>query len=255
MEDVIAYERNKALHRDHIKRIRNMKPVIDSKPPRSMGPSMIHLKTRPKKQQLIDDRRHMIAMENKKMMENMTKIMMAPKMKFRYVDPPSLNENERKMKVDLVNLDNRLLHERLTKVKPVIDRKAFEESFQRHLTVKHHMRKKFISKSKGKGKDKGKGGSGSQVNVDSMFDSKSYGANQSGTIKDLGGDSLSMGSALGSPIKSMAEFRKHVISKKQAEARGVFEEGSLTGPGKSTGGPKFENINTAPAFEMTHNPK
>ena len=93
------------------------------------------------------------------------------------------------------------------------------------------------------------------VNVDSMFDSKSYGANQSGTIKDLGGDSLSMGSALGSPIKSMAEFRKHVISKKQAEARGVFEEGSLTGPGKSTGGPKFENINTAPAFEMTHNPK
>ena len=89
-DDPITYERNRLMHEQHIYRIRTMRPVVDCGPPRSMGPGMIHLKTRPKKQQLIDDRRHMIAMENKKMMENMTKIMMEPKMTFRYVDPPSL---------------------------------------------------------------------------------------------------------------------------------------------------------------------
>ncbi len=256
-DDVIAYERNRKLHKEHMGRIRNMRPVIDTAPPRSMGPSMIHLKTRPKKQQLIDDRRHVIAMENKKMMENMTKIMMAPKMSFNYNKPPSLNENERKMKVDLVNLDNRLLHERLTRVKPVIDRKKIEDSFKRHLEVGSHMRRKFMGGGKKKkgGSMSKKGLHGSTMNVDSMFDSQSYAANQSANLKSLGGDSLSLGSALGSPIKSMAEFRKHVISKKQAESRGHFEEGAPSGPAGGSGSRiTFENINSSAAFEMTHNP-
>jgi len=260
-DDVIAYERNRRLHREHTQRIRTMRPVIDTKPPRSMGPSMIHLKTRPKKQQLIDDRRHVIAMENKKMMENMTKIMMAPKMKFDYKKPPSLNENERKMKVDLVNLDNRLLHERLTKVKPVIDRKAFAESFKRHKEVGSHMRRKFMggggNKKKSGSKVSQKGLHGVSMDVNSMFDASSYEVNQSGTIKGLGGDSLSMGSALGSPIKSMAEFRKHVISKKQAESRGHFEDApsSVLKPQGGNSTITFENMNTDAAFTMTHEPR
>jgi hypothetical protein len=224
---------------------------------------MIHLKTRPKKQQLIDDRRHVIAMENKKMMENMTKIMMAPKMKFDYKPPPSLNESERKMKVDLVNLDNRLLHERLTKVRPVIDRKAFDESFQRHLTVKSNMRKKMLAASPTKSqKGKKKGLHGANMDIGSMFDSTSYAQNQGSTISGLGGDSQTMGSALGgSPIKSMAEFRKHVISKKQAEARGHLEADYSQFTNKSGvdggggGSITFENIQSNAAFEMTHMPR
>ena len=70
---------------------------------------------------------------------------------------------------------------------------------------------------------------------------------------------MSMGTALsGSPIKSMAEFRKHVISKKQAESRGHAEPDDTINAG-STGGPvKFESISiansTGSKLEMTHNP-
>ena len=198
-------------------------------------------------------------MENKKMMENMTKIMMAPKTTYKYTKPPSLNENERKMKVDLVNLDNRLLHDRLTKVSPVIDRKEFEESFRRHVLVREHMQRKFI-KPEGHSKGK-KGDKGGSVNVNSMFDSATYGANQSDVIQGMGGDSLSMGSALGgSPIKSMTEFRKHVIAKKAAENRVhapvetyTKKTGALTGGGTIS----FDNLparETSVSFEMSHNP-
>jgi hypothetical protein len=262
-DDVIAYERNRRLHKEHMERIRNMKPVTDSKPPRSMGPSMIHLKTRPKKQQLIDDRRHMIAMENKKMMENMTKIMMAPKTEYRYVQPPSLNENERKMRVDLMNMDNRLLHERLTRVKSVIDRKELAESFRRHQEVRGHMGRKFMgggNKKKGGSKIKDKGLHGKSMDVNSMFDSSQYTAGQATKISGVSGGE-SMGSALGSPIKSMAEFRKHVISKKQAESRGNFEGGdpyasnTLKPMNGASSTISFENVQTSNAFEMTHAPR
>ena len=277
--DPITHARMCLLHEQHINRIRNMKPVVDSKAPLSMGPGMIHLKTRPKKQQLIDDRRHMIAMENKKMMENMTKIMMAPKMKFAYVDPPSLNEDERKMKVDLMNLDNRILYNRLKTVKPVISNAEMKEEWKHHERVRSHMQKKYKpppyhnTPAKAKAKEKAMkerknkklAASSSTLNVDSMFDSATYTNNQGEKLKDMGGSIDTIGMATGSPIKSMAEFRKHVISKKQAANRGHAPVDTLMKETKtlqsdtplkmdslSLGGGK--SMHSTTSMEMTHNP-
>ena len=46
--------------------------VISTSTPSTM--SLKHLSSRPKKQQLIDDRRQEIAKENRKLMENMAKV-------------------------------------------------------------------------------------------------------------------------------------------------------------------------------------
>ena len=64
--------------------------------------------------------------------------------------PPSLNETERKLKTDLINLDNRLLAERLKKVPPVIDMNKMKYDFERHLLLGSHMRRKFPGQLKPK---------------------------------------------------------------------------------------------------------
>ena len=64
--------RNMEQHKLHVMRIRNMQPTTDTSTPKSLG--LKHLATRPKKQQLIDDRQEDIAKENKKLMERMTKV-------------------------------------------------------------------------------------------------------------------------------------------------------------------------------------
>ena len=104
-DDIIAYERNRKLHKMHRDRIKHMKPCTDTTTPKSLG--LKHMYHRPKKQQLIDDRRQMIAFENRRLMQHMTKILSEPQQKMTYKKPPSLNETERKLKVDLINLDNR----------------------------------------------------------------------------------------------------------------------------------------------------
>ena len=68
-DDIIAYERNRKLLKMHRDRIKKMKPSIDTTTPKSLG--LKHMYFRPKKQQLIDDRRQMIAFENRRLMEHM----------------------------------------------------------------------------------------------------------------------------------------------------------------------------------------
>ena len=140
-DDIVAYERNRKLHKMHRDRIAKMKPCIDNTTPKSLG--LKHMYHRPKKQQLIDDRRQVIAFENRRLMEHMTKILSEPQQKIRYVKPPSLNETERKLKTDLINLDNRLLVDRLKKVPPVIDINKMKEDFKRHEELGKHMRRKI----------------------------------------------------------------------------------------------------------------
>lgn len=71
--DIIAVTREMEQHRLHVMRVRNMQPTLDTSTPKSLG--LKHLASRPKKQQLIDDRQQSIAKENKKLMERMTKVM------------------------------------------------------------------------------------------------------------------------------------------------------------------------------------
>ena len=49
--------------------------VLSTSTPSSLG--LKHLATRPKKQQLIDDRHQQVAKENRKLMEKMTKVTFA----------------------------------------------------------------------------------------------------------------------------------------------------------------------------------
>ncbi len=68
----VEYERQRKLYKDHINRMKSMRPFIDTTTPKSLG--LKHLKLRPKKQQLIDDRRQLVAFDNRKLMENLTKV-------------------------------------------------------------------------------------------------------------------------------------------------------------------------------------
>ncbi len=70
--DLITFKREMEEFQRHRARVQNVRPCTDTTTPKSLG--LKHLKARPKKQQLIDDRNQVIAMENKKMMENMTKV-------------------------------------------------------------------------------------------------------------------------------------------------------------------------------------
>lgn len=71
-EDIIQYKRNLKNIRRHNDRIRAVKSCIDTSTPKSLG--LPHLKTRPKKKQLIEDRHQTVAKENRKLMENMIKV-------------------------------------------------------------------------------------------------------------------------------------------------------------------------------------
>ena len=70
--DIVNYMREQEEFQRHIQRVQNIQPCTDTTTPKSLG--LKHLSYRPKKQQLIDDRNQVIAMENKKMMERMTKV-------------------------------------------------------------------------------------------------------------------------------------------------------------------------------------
>lgn len=68
--DLVKFKREQEYHIQHVERVRNVKRVINTDTPNSLG--LKHLATRPKKQQLIDDRQQAIAKENRKLMERMT---------------------------------------------------------------------------------------------------------------------------------------------------------------------------------------
>ena len=140
--------------------------------------------------------------------------MQQPKPKYDYERPPSLNEVERKLTIDRLNMENQLLFNRLKKVPPVIDKDKFKEDFDRHIEVGSHMRRKPM-RSPGK---KVKHPSSSSLfenslsenfnNMSTTFDSSTYMSQQQSILLQSGGNM-----ARNSPIRSMSEFRQQVISK------------------------------------------
>jgi len=208
--DIVTFKRNKEQHKLHLERIRNIQSVVNTSKPESLG--LKHLAHRPKKQQLIDDQRQVVAKENAKMMEMMTKRMAEVRPQPKYVKPASLNEVERKMEVDRLNFENSLLLHRIKTVPPVISVSNFEKDFEKHLHAESVLRKK-MPKPYGLPKD-----FMSKDRVDdkeSLFDSTTYSSQHQG-YSSPDGDSASYEDSISdSPIKSMSDFRKHVISSKR----------------------------------------
>lgn len=91
--DLVKFKRDQEQYRDHVRRVRNIIPVLEfasplpptcsfsshscsADTPESLG--LKHLALRPKKMQLIEDRRQAVAKENAKLMTLMTDVSPCP---------------------------------------------------------------------------------------------------------------------------------------------------------------------------------
>lgn len=245
-EDIIQYKRNRALYKEHMKRVRHQNALIDTSVPKSLG--LKHLQTRAKKKQLMEDRSQLVAKDNKLLMERMTAIMTSDSPQKKHVHGSSLNERERKREVQKINKNNELMLERLSMVKPILNVKKFSDDFERHKKISSYLKKKRYGPATLKPlSTQPKFGS----SANSTFDAESY-------LSQFGPESDNK-----SPISSMAEFRKAVISSKRMGSSTAHNgntmrsssQGNLKGsPGgggspSGVGSPKKEI-----RFEMTHEP-
>ena len=205
--EIVKHKREMEHFQQHLERIRSIKHCTDTSTPHSLG--LKHLATRPKKQQLIEDRHQEVAKENKKLMERMTKIMASHRPQPKHERLPSVNETGRKLETDRVNFENKLLLQRIKTVAPVLNRTKMEKDYSRHLHIAANMRRKqmpsFDTLSSSEDKK--------SKTVGATFDGSSYIAQSSYGLGEGDG-----GLGGGSPIKTMAEFRKHVISTKKLAA-------------------------------------
>ena len=114
------------------KRLASVTKTTDSGPPRAMH--MKHLDLRMKKKQMIEDRKQVIATENRKLMEKMTDIVKGKGKSPLFTAPKtvacSLNQREREEYVNRINLDNKIMIERLRKTSGWLDVKKMEEDYQ-----------------------------------------------------------------------------------------------------------------------------
>lgn len=199
--ELVKHKREMEHFQQHLERVRTITHCTDTSTPHSLG--LKHLATRPKKQQLIEDRHQEVAKENKKLMERMTKIMASQRPQPKHERLPSVNETGRKLETERVNFENSLLLSRLKTVAPVLNRQKMEKDYARHLHIAANMRRKQLPAfAKDESAERSK-------TVGRTFDGQSYIAQSSFGVNEGNGGAGS------SPIQSMAEFRKHVISTKK----------------------------------------
>jgi len=236
--ETVKHKRDMQTFQEHRERLKNIAPCTDTTTPHSLG--LKHLATRPKKQQLIEDRHRVVAMENRQLMERMTKLMVTERRQPHYERHPSLAETGRKLEVDRVNMENNLLLHRLKTVSPVLDRSEMQRSWARHLKIGANMRRKQLPSHDHMENKKSK----ASRTVGSMFDSASYMSQLEGSVAENSAE----GGLSASPIRTMAEFRKHVISSKKLAAKGGDPEpgGSMLMSGAGS------KVRGEQSFEMTH---
>lgn len=240
--DIIGVTRSMEQHRAHTYRIRNMEGTIDTTTPKSLG--LKHLASRPKKQQLIDDRQAAIAKENKKLMERMTKIMCETRPQKKHVKGATHAFN--KLEVDRLNLENSLLSHRLKFVAPAIDVKKMEDDFTRHLTIGAHLRRRQIKPLNLN--DTSNSRNQKQQNIyqpEGSFDSNAYMSHQSSAVLMNTDGSTVLGDA---PIKNMSDFRKQVLSSKKMP-NGFIPRQEIEPLNNNS---KNDTVNSK--YEYTHNP-
>jgi hypothetical protein len=105
---------------------------------------MQHLAFRPKKMQLIEDRRQSIATENVKLIERMSKIMSSTRQQKGQQIISSKNDPFKRREIERVNIENRLMAERLQSITPVLNAAKLEQEFVLHLKDVKTLRKKAI---------------------------------------------------------------------------------------------------------------
>eukprot|EP01038_Epipyxis_sp_PR26KG_P016082 gene16082-21843_t len=209
--DIVQFKREQEQHKLHRLRVRNIQPVISTSTPESLG--LKHLKTRPKKQQLIEDRRQMVAKENAKLMERMTKIMAENRLQPKHERPPSLNEVGRKREVDRNNFENRLMIHRLKTVPPVLDRSVFEKDFQHHLKASQNLRKrqmKPLQLPNGSPENDMR----HKLEDTPLFDTGKYSL-QKNSLLEMNDNNYDNINDMNGPIRSMSDFRREVIAPKK----------------------------------------
>ena len=121
----------------------------------------------------------------------------------------SLNERERKHQIEKTNRDNEVMLQRLKSASPMISSKKFEEDYQLHKKLGSYLRRKQRSLNSVDSSIHSNG-SPTRLNThNSTFDAEAY-------MARFGSSQASANeNAFGSPITSMSEFRKHVISSKR----------------------------------------
>lgn len=133
----------------------------------------------------------------------------------KYEKPPSLNEVERKRAVDRLNFENQLMAQRLKKISPVIDNNKLEKDFKRHIKAEANLRRRQM-KPLSLPKDLHQHSplrrtldSPSQMSGtgSGLFDSELYTSQH--------GQHLQLDQSIDAPIRSIADFRKQVISSKR----------------------------------------
>ena len=127
-------------------------------------------------------------------------IMTADNPQKKHVLDSSLDERERKLHVQKINKTNEQILDRLSLVRPVLNAKKFHDDFERHKKIGGYLKKKRNSPATLKHLSTQPKFSASS---NSTFDAESY-------ISHLGPESEKK-----SPITSMAEFCKAVISPKR----------------------------------------
>jgi hypothetical protein len=177
--------------------------------------------------QLVEDRRQTVAKENAKLMSLMNNIMNEKRSQPNYVKPSSLNENERKREVDRLNFENNLMVERLSKVHPVINKKALDESFEKHLKAESNLRRRQM-KPLALPKDlhpnsplRGRLDGNSSLSA-GLFDSSLYTTQRTQHLSNTNLSSLE-----GAAIKSVSDFRKQVIANKKLQKDSGWADNSL----------------------------
>ncbi len=171
-----------------------------------------------------------------------------------YIRPSSLNEVERKRNVDKLNFENKLMSERLRRVPPVISTKSLEEDFERHLKAEANLRRRQM-KPMGLPRDL-MGVSHRTAGADhSLFDSSTYSAQQMNYPVHLEQHSVPHGmnpeGDSGVAIRSMTDFRRHVISvKKQSNSSSTVDTALLHRSSELNG-----HSSLSSQFEIGHRPQ
>lgn len=158
----------------------------------------------------------------------------------------SLNERERAFYVEKVNKGNEVLFERLKATKPVLTRQKMEEDFNHHQKFLGYMQRKSRFKLPKL----------SPTKKSELFDSGTYASTNAPSTAP---DDPNFGTGLtGSPIQSMADFRRNVLSQKRAP--------NLHAPRPTTTdlkevtrmqsqGSDVKSAKDGIRFELTHEPK
>ena len=164
----------------------------------------------------------------------------------KHVHGSSLNERERKLDVQKINKNNEQMLSRLGNIKPILNVKKMADDFERHKKIGGYLKKKRY----GPATLKPLSTKPKYSSMNSTFDAESY-------ISHFGPESEKQ-----SPITSMAEFRKAVISSKRMGNSGMGNSGGNTMRSSSQGNLQSTKANTGAGespkkeirFEMTHEP-